>query len=147
MHQYTSVSRWTWQLLIERFSAIHWSFVSLKFCFIFLPFMNNFTCVLTLSLRITSFEYPDNDGFSRLCDNWKSLQTTILNLMKMAGLLRKGRKHWKKKKLLVTSNFSFFHSVFKRCHFCCRWRDFSERVENTVEKEEIACYKQFLLFP
>ena len=24
---------------------------------------------------------------------------------------------------------------------------FSERVENTVETEEIACYEQFLLFP
>ena len=26
-------------------------------------------------------------------------------------------------------------------------RNFSKRVENTVEKGEIACYKQFLLFP
>ena len=26
-------------------------------------------------------------------------------------------------------------------------RKFSKRVENTVGKEEIACYKQFLLFP
>ena len=25
-----------------------------------------------------------------------------------------GRKHWEKEKLLITSNFSFFHSVFKR---------------------------------
>ena len=25
-----------------------------------------------------------------------------------------GRKHWEKEKLLVTSNFSFSHSVFKR---------------------------------
>ena len=27
---------------------------------------------------------------------------------------KKGRKHWEKEKLLVTSNFSFSHSVFKR---------------------------------
>ena len=26
-------------------------------------------------------------------------------------------------------------------------KQFSKRVENIVEKEEIACYKQFLLFP
>ena len=27
------------------------------------------------------------------------------------------------------------------------WRRFSKRVENTVRKEEIACYEQFLLSP
>ena len=41
--------------------------------------------------------------------NQKSLQTTISILVKM------GRKHCgEKEKLLVTSNFSFSHSVFKR---------------------------------
>ena len=29
-------------------------------------------------------------------------------------VLQKSRKHWEKEKLLVTSNFSFFHNVFKR---------------------------------
>ena len=47
--------------------------------------------------------------------NWRSLQTTILNLMKMAGRSPKG---WKTlgemEKLLVTSNFSLTYSVFKR---------------------------------
>ena len=33
---------------------------------------------------------------------------------KWQKVLQTGRKHWKKKKLLGTSNFSFFHSVFKR---------------------------------
>ena len=28
--------------------------------------------------------------------------------------LQTGRKHWEKEKLLVTSNFSFSHSVFER---------------------------------
>ena len=40
---------------------------------------------------------------------------TILSLMKMAKVLRKGRKTlWKKDKLLVTSNLSFSHNVYKR---------------------------------
>ena len=45
----------------------------------------------------------------------KSLQTTILNLMEMAEISQNGLKTlWEKEKLLVTSNFSFSHSVFKR---------------------------------
>ena len=32
----------------------------------------------------------------------------------MAEVIQRGRKHWKKEKLLVMSNFSFSHSVFKR---------------------------------
>ena len=32
----------------------------------------------------------------------------------MQKVIQTGRKHWEKEKLLVTSNFSFFHSVFKR---------------------------------
>ena len=44
-----------------------------------------------------------------------SLQTTILNLMKMAESSPIGKKTlWEKEKLLVTSNFSFSLSVFKR---------------------------------
>ena len=47
--------------------------------------------------------------------NSKCLQTTILDLMKMAESSPNGLKtHWEKEKLLVTSNFSFYHSVFKR---------------------------------
>ena len=47
--------------------------------------------------------------------NWKSLQKTISNLMKMAENFPKGLKTlWEKEKLLVTSNFSFSRSVFKR---------------------------------
>ena len=47
--------------------------------------------------------------------NWKRLQTTISKLMKMAESSPNGCKTlWEKEKLLVTSNFSFSHSVFKR---------------------------------
>ena len=58
----------------------------------------------------------------------------------------------KKEKLLVTSNFSFSHTVFKRLaddnfKFDENGGKFSERVENIVRKGEIARYEQFLLFP
>ena len=47
--------------------------------------------------------------------NWKSLQKTILNLMKKAESSPKELKTlWEKEKLLVMSNFSFSHSVLKR---------------------------------
>ena len=40
---------------------------------------------------------------------------TILNFMKIAGSsLNEWKTLWVKEKLLVTSNFSFSHSVFKR---------------------------------
>ena len=45
----------------------------------------------------------------------KTLQTTISNLIKIAeSSLIKQKTQWEKEKLLVTSNFSFFHNVFKR---------------------------------
>ena len=58
-------------------------------------------------------------GLKTQWENYKSLQTTILNLMKMAESSQISRKHcgktlWEKEKLLVTSNFSFSHIVFKR---------------------------------
>ena len=54
-----------------------------------------------------------NDKFYTL-PNWKSLQTTISNLMKMAESSPNGSKTlWEMEKLLVMSNFSFSHSVFK----------------------------------
>ena len=44
-----------------------------------------------------------------------SLQTTISCLMKMAEISQNGKKTlWEKEKLLVTRNFSFSLSVFKR---------------------------------
>ena len=46
--------------------------------------------------------------------NSVSLQTTILYLMEMAqNSPNREKTLWKKEKLLVTSNFSFSHSVFK----------------------------------
>ena len=58
---------------------------------------------LTLS-QTTNFRFP----------NRRSLQMTILNLMKMVESFLKGKKIlWEKEKLLVTSNFSFSHSLFK----------------------------------
>ena len=60
---------------------------------------------LTLS-QTTSF---------RLFQTEKKFQTTILILMKMAESSPKEKKTlWEKEKLLVTSNFSFSLSVFKR---------------------------------
>ena len=71
--------------------------------------------------------------------------------------------------MLVTSNFSFSHSVFSRLVQQTHKNqglfgkglkslqttnldlmelvESSKRLENTVGKGEIACYKQFLLFP
>ena len=47
--------------------------------------------------------------------NSKGLQTAISNLMKMIESSPNGLKMlWEKEKLLITSNFSFSHSVFKR---------------------------------
>ena len=62
-------------------------------------------------LKINSFP---NDKFWTL-PNLMSMQTTTLNFMKMAESFSNGQKTvWEKEKLLVTSNFSFSHSVFKR---------------------------------
>ena len=47
--------------------------------------------------------------------NCKSLKTTIANLIKMTESSPKGLKTlWQKEKLLVTSNFSFFHKCFQK---------------------------------
>ena len=63
---------------------------------------------------LDSFNPLPDDKFKTL-PNWKSLQTTISNLMKMAESYPNGLKTLREKeKLLVTSNFSFSHSVFKR---------------------------------
>ena len=63
------------------------------------------TIFLTLS-QTTNF---------RLFQIEKRFQTTILILMKMAESSPKEKKTlWEKEKLLVMSNVSFSHSVFKR---------------------------------
>ena len=55
-----------------------------------------------------------NDTFQTL-PNWKNLQTSILNLMKMEESSSNGKKTlWEKEKLLVRSNFSFSRCIFKR---------------------------------
>ena len=52
--------------------------------------------------------------------NFKLFQTERVcrrqfqNWRKWQKVIQTGRKHWEKEKLLVTSNFSFSHSVFKR---------------------------------
>ena len=47
--------------------------------------------------------------------NWKSVQMTILNLIKLTeNSPKRWKTMWEKKKLLITSNFSFSHSVFER---------------------------------
>ena len=68
------------------------------------------------------------------------------------------KKLWEKEKLLVTSNFSFSHSVFLQVlrtlpfqPIPTQWRHLTplgnKPFENTVGKGEIARYEQFLLFP
>ena len=55
-----------------------------------------------------------NDKFETL-PNWKSLQMTILNVIKVAESSFKGYETLREKeKLLILSKFSFSHSVFKR---------------------------------
>ena len=54
-----------------------------------------------------------NDKFQTL-PNCESLLVTISNLMKGQEVLPMIRTHWEKEKLLVTSNFSFSISVFKK---------------------------------
>ena len=69
--------------------------------------------VISLVFELTFNPFP-NDKFWTL-PNWKSLQTTIQNLTKIAECSPKQKKTlWQKEKLLVMSNFSFSHSVFKR---------------------------------
>ena len=51
----------------------------------------------------------------RLVQTKRPLQTTILTVMKVTESSPNGKKTlWEKEKLLVTSNFSFSHSVFKK---------------------------------
>ena len=70
-------------------------------------------CFQTL-VEIQMFNPFPNDKFETF-PNWKSLQMTILSLMKMMESSPNGWKTlWEKEKLLVTSNFSLSCSVFKR---------------------------------
>ena len=69
---------------------------------------------LTLS-QTTNFRLFQTERVCRRLPNWKSVQTMNSNLMKMAeGSPNRWKILWEKEKLLVTSNFSFSHSVFKR---------------------------------
>ena len=64
---------------------------------------------LTLS-QTTNFRLP----------NWKIWRQQFQTLWKWQKMCQTGRKDWEKEKLLVTSNFSFFHSVFKSIVLWCR---------------------------
>ena len=74
------------------------------------------------NLSIATDPFSGKMGLNQLPDdkfwtgpNWNSLQTTILNLMKIPeSSLNRWKTLWVKKKLLVKTNFSFSHSVFKR---------------------------------
>ena len=67
--------------------------------------MDHFPWVICNPSQTTNFRLPHS----------KSLQTTISYVMKMAESSPNGQKTLREKeKLLVTNNFSFFHSVFKR---------------------------------
>ena len=80
---------------------------------------SNLYCLLFAKCFLPLNPFPDNNFYT--LPNWKSLQTTILNSMIIAESSPKGYKTlWEKEKLLITSNFSFSHSVFKRlvCRAC-----------------------------
>ena len=63
-------------------------------------------------LQLISYIFPKQQILSS--SKLKELQTTISNLLKMAESSPNRQKTlWEKEKLLVTSNFSFSHSVFK----------------------------------
>ena len=113
---------------------------------------------------ITLNPFPNNKFWT--LPNWKSLQTTNSNLTEMAESYPNWQKSlWEKEKLLITSNFSFSHSVLKRLvlQTCKNLGLFgkglttqSQLLANRSkdkgflkafwEKEEYAVYKHFLLF-
>ena len=83
--------------------------------------------------------------------------TTISNLMKMAESFQNDQKTlWEKEKLLVTSNFTFTHRVFKRPVLQTHKNQglFGKGLNNpwergllkTLEKRENSCNLHFLLF-
>ena len=112
-------------------------------------------------LQTTINPFP-NEKFLTL-PNWKSLQTTISNLMKMAeSSLKVLKTLLEKEKLLVTSNFSFSQSVFKRLVLQTHKNQglfgkglniakmmifLFDRAENTMGKEVNTGNQHFLLFP
>ena len=87
---------------------------------------------------------------------------TISNLMKMAESFANGYKtFWEKEKLLVASNFSFSHNVFKRLvlqthknqglfgkglNFTQNIKFAFQKVANIMGKGENAGYQHFLIF-
>ena len=76
-----------------------------------------FIMVLTHSHIVTSFDAPWKQGFWKHCGK-THYQTTNFRLFKTERFCRWWFQIWQKwqkvEKLLVTSNFSFSHSVFKR---------------------------------
>ena len=62
--------------------------------------------------------------------------------------VQKGRKLWEKEKLLVTSNFSFSHTVSKRLVLQTRKKQglVREKLKVAYGKGENAVYRHFLLF-
>ena len=81
--------------------------------------------LMPLLLWVTDNLFPNDSWFSCVCS--KSLLKTL----------------WEKKKLLVTSNFSLNFPSSSSTHMENSVNPF----ENTMGKEEIAPYEQFLLFP
>ena len=93
-----------------------------------------------------------NDKFQTLL-NSKSSQT-ISNLMKMEESSPSGYKTlWEKEKLLITSNFSFSHSVFKRLRLQTRknqglfGKGLNKCSSLILRKNYLNIYLHFLLLP
>ena len=80
------------------------------------------------------------------------MQTTISNFIKMAESSQLEYKTlWEKEKLLITCNFSFSYSVFKRLVLQTRknqglFRKGSNVLKSIVGKGENASYQHFILF-
>ena len=103
--------------------------------------------------RILEVVYPFPKRPILNSSKFKSLQTTISNLIKIEEVPQTGRKQWVKEKLLVTSNFSFTHSVFKRLSskgrqkVSLRGNGIKElyKMENPVGTVESVFFQNFLL--
>ena len=67
-------------------------------------------CELTHFLSSTHYQTTN----FRLCRTERVYRRQFQIWRKWKKVIQTGRKHWEKEKLVITSSFSFSHSVFKR---------------------------------
>ena len=86
------------------FSTLHKTNFKFSFTFI-LSSSHAFNLTIRKCVKTTDFKLVQTE---RLCRQQFQIW------QKWKKVIQTSRKHWEKEKLLVTSNFSFSHSVFKR---------------------------------